>query len=150
VSARLRMSAAEYIDHTVNTPPRTRAKSKRPEDLFHTLVARWLTEAIAPAGKRSKHGVLWFSVETRGKRSLAEGARNKARGCIAGVPDIDIYHQGRAFKIELKAPKGTSTDTQVRLHHELVQCGVPVLVARELDMIMSALTEWGIPWASCL
>jgi hypothetical protein len=126
-------------------PRAKRAKSKRPEDELHKQVAKLMTATIARPGVCSPLGVIWYSVEVRAKRSLREGAANKSRGCIAGCPDIDIYYAGRAFKIELKAPKGKLSDGQEQLHIELARAKVPVLEARSLEDVDLVLDTWAIP-----
>lgn len=126
-------------------PRAPRAKSARPEDRLHADVKKYLTTIIARPGVCSADGVVWYSVETRAKRSKFEGARNKARGCISGCPDIDLYFSGRAYKIELKAAKGTVSDSQDILHAELARANVPVIVAKDIDTITTALISWGVP-----
>jgi hypothetical protein len=144
-----RQSLSEYISVFQNSPPpaakKPRAKSKRPEDKLHTAVAKYLSAVIARPGVCSDLGVIWMSIETRGKRSMREGAANKSRGCIAGCPDIDLYFAGRAFKIELKAEKGELSPAQRALHVELARARVPVLEARSVEAIAAVLDTWGIP-----
>jgi len=144
-------SLAETIAEFRETPltekkPRAkRVPRKRPEDDFHKQVAKLLSVVIAKPGVCSPQGVIWYSVETRAKRSLREGANNKARGCVKGCPDIDIYYAGFAYKIELKAVKGRLSDGQEELHIELARAKVPVLEARTLEAVAKVLDTWSIP-----
>jgi len=111
------------------------------EDELHKRVCVWLSGAIAKPGVCSPEGAIWYSVETRARRSLAEGASNKERGCIAGVPDVDIYWQGRAYKIELKARGGVVSDEQRALHAELEKAGVKVRVCYSLEEVKAVLVN---------
>lgn len=143
-----RLSLEDHIAAHRASPapaPKKRAKSKRPEDVLHVAVAKFLTAVIARPGDANEFGAVWFSIEGRGKRSLREGAANKARGVISGVPDIAIYHAGRAFFIELKAEKGVVSSSQYDLHHVLARAKIPVLIARDIPTIAKVLDTWGIP-----
>src|ERR1700692_4333494 len=107
-----RLSLAETIAlHQASAPPKAkpkkpRAKSTDPEGKFHVAVSRYLRLVIGPPGACSDLGVIWYSIETGAKRTKYAKLRNHSRGCISGPPDVDIYFAGRAYKIELKAPKG--------------------------------------------
>jgi hypothetical protein len=84
-------------------------------------------------------------MELRNAKGIAEGARRKARGCIAGLPDIWIAHQGRVRCIELKAMSGRLSDSQKWLHPKLEAAGIPVAVCRSLDEVLEHLADWQIP-----
>lgn len=135
------------INELLKYEPKPRKKPVRHEDKLHTDVAKWLTAAIGHPGEASATlGVMWLSLETRAKRSLREGAANKARGCVAGVPDIEIVqYPGRCFKIELKSAKGVVSDQQRKLHKEYRILGIPVAVCRSIDDVRAALLGWGVP-----
>lgn len=148
-----RISLEDHIAaHRASVVPaqKPRAKRKRkalmgPEDLLHVAIAKYLSAVIARPGVCSPLGVIWYSVETRARRSTGEGNRNKQRGCVSGCPDIDIYFAGRAFKIELKAKNGSLSDNQEDLHIELARAKVAVIEARTLDQVAAVLVTWGIP-----
>jgi hypothetical protein len=112
---------------------------------LHKAVAKYLTAAIARPGDCNDFGACWFSIEGRGKRSLREGAANKSRGVISGVPDIALYHAGKAFFIELKAEKGVVSSDQRQFHHVLAKAGIPVLIARDIESVAQVLDTWSIP-----
>jgi hypothetical protein len=121
-------------------------KPKQSEDELHYQVARLLSLAIARPGAVSPDKVIWWTIESRAKRSVYEGARNKRRGCIAGCPDIFVMHRGRAFWIELKTPTGKTSDAQIELHGSIVQAGSHVGVARSVNDILPLLWSWGVPY----
>jgi len=54
-----------------------------------------LTIDIAPAGKVSKDGVCWWSIDIAAYSGSAPGART-GRGVIAGIPDINVLYRGRS------------------------------------------------------
>lgn len=139
---------AKYVEDMSREKP-ARKKPVRHEDKFHLAVAKYLRAVIGREGLcwkiRSGHLVLWYSVETRAKRSVISGRSNKGRGCIAGCPDIDIYYNGRAFKIELKSPTGVVSREQSELRDALAAVGCEVFVCRSLDHVADVLRAWGIP-----
>jgi hypothetical protein len=75
------------------------------------------------------------------------GARAKALGLAAGVPDILIAHRGFSLWLELKAPGGSLSDSQKLMHRALNQayrCDPitkvgSVVVCKSLDEVLSAL-----------
>ena len=56
---------------------------------------------IAPPGKVSRNGVVWWSVDHASYAGTAPGARI-GRGIVAGVPDLFVLHRGIAQMIEVK------------------------------------------------
>lgn len=143
-------AAAQAIEET--TPKKRRA---RPEDLLHFAVAKYLRRAIAHEGQASRHGATWRSEEARnvgknittnrGKSINLEAINRKARGCIAGVPDIEIIYQGRCHRIELKAEAGVLSEAQIAYHRILKECGARVVVCRSVEEVQAAIEGWGIP-----
>src|SRR5271168_1374207 len=116
------------------------------EDHLHYAVAKLLSLAIAKPGICSLDGVLWMSLEGRAKRSIYEGARNKRRGCVSGVPDILIVTLGKTYWIELKRAKGGKvSDAQIEMHSQLNSAGGNVAVCRSLGEIEVILRWWKIP-----
>ena len=62
------------------------------------------------------------------------GSQNKAKGKLAGVPDICIKWRGVFFGLELKQPKGVLGDEQVKIHEAWnIDCeDVQIMVCRTL------------------
>lgn len=87
----------------------------------------------------------WWHVPNGGKRHTLEAQRMTALGVRSGCPDLHIVYQGRLHCIELKAPDGQLTATQVQMIEKLLKCGVPVVVCRSEDAVEQALREWRIP-----
>ena len=140
----MRKTLDQYIDEAMTTKA-PRKKPHRLEDGIHLSVAKYLRAVIGREGQTSETGVLWYSVETRGRRSLREGSANKSRGCIKGVPDISVFHSGRAYWIELKSDKGTLSLEQATLHTQAKLAGVSAAVCRSIDDVRDVLSAWLIP-----
>ncbi len=60
---------------------------------------------IAPPGKVSRDGVVWWAVDHANYAGEAPGIR-VGRGIIAGLPDLFILYRGRAHHPEIKAADG--------------------------------------------
>ena len=71
--------------------------------------------------------------------------RRKARGCVPGVPDMEIHHNGRSFFIEIKTPKGTVSKIQKDMHQRLKRAGHAVAVCRSLEDVLFFLESHGVP-----
>jgi hypothetical protein len=139
--ARVAMTPEQYFARV----PKPRAKPRHLEDTFHLQAAKYLRVVIGPEGVASPFGVLWYSVETRARRSVREGKRNKDRGCIAGCFDVDLYWPGHALKIEIKSPDGNYSAAQTALVPEYRKAGVGTGLARTLDDLQYLLTAWHVP-----
>lgn len=108
------------------------------EDALQTAVMRYL-DLQGP-----RYGFTALHVPNGGKRNPREGARLKAMGVKAGVPDILILKDGRADWIELKAGDGRISPAQRERHCELVERGCRIIVCRSLGEVIVALHAWGI------
>ena len=62
---------------------------------------------------RGVDGLVYFHVPNGGYRSRSEGAKFKAMGVRAGVPDLILFHQGRLHCLELKSDKGRPSESQL-------------------------------------
>ena len=87
---------------------------RRPPIAEHPLqrqIADALRLEIAPPGKVSRDGVVWWSEDHASYAGTAPGARI-GRGIVAGVPDLFVLHRGIAHMIEIKTPAGALSDPQ--------------------------------------
>ena len=109
----------------------------RPEQTFQMAVSQYLN-AVLPAGAG-------HTAFPSGGGGAIRGSFLKAMGLRAGMPDVFVFHQGRAFGIELKAEHGRLSTVQRATIGELSTWGVPVAVCKTLDEVASALGMWGIP-----
>lgn len=130
------------------TEPRGRRRHRLDEDALQRAVVQWLTLA--------KPRCLWFHVPNGGARDAITGARLKAMGVRAGVPDLVFIWKGGAGFIELKRPEdrcllaelsrpeGRLSASQRAFRDECAGLGVPYVVAMSLDEVVRALKEWGL------
>ena len=98
----------------------------------------------------------WFHVPNQSQfhgkelRRVLAGARFKAQGRKAGVPDNCVIYAGRAHFIELKSRKGVASPAQKIVIPALEAAGTPVVIAYSLEEVMDALAAWGIPLRATL
>lgn len=111
---------------------------KRPEDALQRQLAAYLDLALP-------YDACWFAVPNGGARAKKEAAILAGLGVKAGAPDIVVFWSGRAFAIELKAPRGRVSEDQEAMHQALRRAGVAVTVARSLDEALRWLASWGVP-----
>jgi hypothetical protein len=74
-----------------------------PEHPLHRQIADALRLEIAPPGKVSRDGVVWWSIYHASDAGTAPVARI-GRGIVAGVPDVFVLHRGLAHMVEIKTP----------------------------------------------
>lgn len=70
-----------------------------------------------------------------------EGAKFKAQGVIAGVPDLVFVWQGKTHYIEVKTEKGRLSEQQKALHQKWAEQGVNVAVCRSSEEIIAIVAE---------
>ena len=116
------------------------------EHAVHARVARVLSLELAPPGRVSRDGVIWWSCDIADHGGAVPGARI-GRGIIGGVPDVYLLHLGRAYHIEIKtdAPHSVLSDAQRLVAAGILVCGGHMAVARDEVEVLAALDAWGIP-----
>jgi len=119
------------------TPIKKPRRRSAEEDL-QKRVSAYLHATLAPTAT-------FFAVPNGGYRNMTEAARMKATGTRPGVPDLIVFHAGRAIGIELKTKTGRLSAAQVSCHASFQRCGVRVVVCRSLDDVIAALWEAGVP-----
>ena len=111
---------------------------RRPEQALHKPVADLLSAILIPP--------TWFSTFPSGGGGKVRGSILKGLGLKAGVPDLLIVHEGRAYWIELKAPKtGRLSEAQKVTQPALRAAGSPVANLRTIDEVLRWLALWNIP-----
>lgn len=170
-SARSNVMAMQQLGLTLRrmTPDGTRryTRSDRPLAAEHEMQASWvgpLSALIAPPGRASPHGVVWWSVDIADARNAVVGALRKRRGVISAIPDM-VFHwpQGNVGYIEAKTATGALSRSGVvrrkrggnvrlldvlgqdELHANLDAAGVRVAVARSFEELLDTLRGWGVP-----
>ena len=117
-------------------------KRKSPEADLQIAVAQYLNLALPK-------GAIWFAVPNGGTRNLREAVKFKRMGVKAGIPDIIILHQSKAFCIELKSGNGVVSKVQKAMMLALFEAGFVVAVCRSLDEVAAFLQAVGLvpkPW----
>jgi hypothetical protein len=117
-----------------------------PEQSLHRAVAQYLSVALTPES--------WFSTIGHGGGGYLRGAILHGCGLKSGVPDILIIHEGCAYFLELKAPKGALSKEQEEEFPRIAAAGARIMLARNLGDVRFALATWNIPsrdaLAACL
>jgi hypothetical protein len=115
-----------------------------PEHSIQRTLTKVLTLEIAPPGKLSKFGVVWFSVDHANYAGEVPGVR-VGRGMIAGVPDTFFLYRGKCHLIELKSEDGALTDEQEAVIAAARLAGCDVAVCDKMEQVLRALDTWGVP-----
>lgn len=116
------------------------------EPVLHRAIADMLRWEVGAPGRISRHGVTWWSVDMSNFADVAPGLRVR-RGCIAGVPDLQLLYRGRAYFIELKAADGQLSPAQQVVATALALVDAPFGVARDVDEVIALIDAWQIPRA---
>lgn len=89
---------------------------------------------------------VFYTAFPAGGGGFMRGMILKGMGLKAGVPDILIVWQGRAYWIELKrADGGELSDAQKETQPMLTAAGCPVANCNSLEAVKNQLQAWGIP-----
>ena len=99
---------------------------------------------VAPAGKVSSFGVVWWSVDHANFAGEVPGIRI-GRGIVAGVPDMLFLYQGQAFLLEIKAEDGEVSEAQRSVLAACLAASCRVAVARDAWEVLKCLDYWEIP-----
>src|SRR5512138_903031 len=103
---------------------------------------------IAVAAKLREAGVPFFHVANERRTTPRQGAKLKAMGVSAGVPDIIAVMPaavGRGpFALELKTERGRLSPAQRKWLETLQACGWQVACTYGLAEAMDKLREWGL------
>jgi hypothetical protein len=110
-------------------------KRKQPESQLQRAVYRFIRMKFP--------GVLCFHCPNGGKRSPVEAAIFKAMGVLPGVADLLVFWRGGHGAIELKAGKGSQTDSQRYFQVQWIHCGGQYAVCRSIDEVEAVLNLWG-------
>ena len=117
-----------------------------PEHPLQRQIADALRLEIAPPGKVSRDGVVWWSVDHASYAGTAPGARI-GRGIVAGVPGLFVLHRVIARMVEIKTPAGALSDPQQSVMAAVLASGGRVGVVRNAEEMLGLLDAWGIPRA---
>jgi hypothetical protein len=110
--------------------PRRRHEDAIQRSLFAHIRARGVKGLVAvhyPAG---------------GYRKPVEAKIMQGLGVTAGVPDVLLWHAGRAFAMELKSEAGRTSAAQFEMLNRLSEAGVFTAIAHGLDRAIAILEDW--------
>jgi hypothetical protein len=93
---------------------------------------------------RGVPGAVWFHVPNGGRRNPREAARFKQLGVRAGVSDLILVHDKNIFALELKAPRGRASESQLEFIRDMKNAGAKVCIAEGIDKALDALESWGL------
>lgn len=88
----------------------------------------------------------FFHVPNGGSRNSVEGMQLKASGVVAGIPDMILINNGRAYGFEIKTPTGKISPAQEQVHKTWMADGTPVFVIRTFEEFEKIIIElFGLP-----
>lgn len=109
----------------------------RPEQEIQRAVVQHLRQRAAP-------GVVFIHVPNGGKRKPIEAAIFKGQGVRKGASDLLLWHAGRSYAMELKAPGGKATPEQIQFLDDMDRAGALTCIAEGLDAALATLHGWGL------
>jgi VRR-NUC domain len=124
-------------------------KLRAPTPLEHPIqvqIAKVLTLELAPPGRPSEHGVVWYSIDHADYAGNVPGIR-MARGIIAGIPDTFILYRGLCHLIEVKTDNGILSDAQRSVIAACITGHARVGVCGDAIEVLHCLDNWQIPRA---
>jgi hypothetical protein len=75
---------------------------------------------------------LFFSVPNGGTRNKIEAMKLKATGLLAGIPDLILLWNGKAYGFEVKTETGVLSPKQKEIHEIWATNGICVHIVRTL------------------
>lgn len=122
--------------------PKGAKKRLSPEFDLHVRVVVHLKRALP-------NDALVFHVPNERKGQDEQASQQRIRfarmGVMPGAPDLMVVCRGQLHCIELKSPKGSTTDTQDWAHGRFHACGVVTAVCRSIEEVDAFLIEQDVP-----
>lgn len=112
-----------------------------PEEDLQRACVQILEQFVPPPPK----GPAWTAVNPISAKSKAAAGVSKAMGLRAGWVDIDMLFKGRYIGLELKAPKGRLSVSQLDVHQQIKKAGGVVHVIRSYADLLRVLALHEIP-----
>lgn len=85
-----------------------------------------------------------FSVPNEGKRTKTTAGRLKAMGMLPGVTDLVLVHDGRAFFLEVKMPRGRLSPQQKEFEDLCRSRGACWALVRSVEEAKEQIQRWEI------
>lgn len=94
--------------------------------------------------RRAVPKLVVFHVPNGGKRGPREARAFKAMGVVPGVSDFILLHAGKFFALELKAPGGRPTESQLEFLSQVSWAGGYSAICEGQDRALAVLENWGL------
>lgn len=114
-----------------------RRRRKNPEQAIQRAVMQHVRARGVP-------GLVCIHVPNGGYRRPVEAAIFKTLGVRAGVSDLLLWHEGRAFALELKAKGRRPTEAQLEFIADMEEAGAYTAISEGLDRALAVLETWGL------
>jgi hypothetical protein len=108
------------------------------EDAIHRSIFRFL-RSVLPA-----HWLVYHT-PNGGSRNKIEAANMKGLGVLAGVPDLTIVGDGKAYFLEVKAKSGRVQPSQHAFMDKLEANKIAHAVVRSIDDVRAFIEQYGLP-----
>jgi len=115
-----------------------------PEHALQKQICDVLRLEIAPPGRVSRDGVVWWSIDIADYGGDVPGIRI-GRGMVAGVPDLFFVYRGQAYLVELKTSDGVLSAGQISLASAVLSAQAHFGVATSAEGLLEILDGWQIP-----
>jgi hypothetical protein len=92
--------------------------------------------------QRGARGLVWWHTPNGGRRSPVEAAIFNGLGVRAGVSDLILLHDGRAFALELKTERGRPSAAQTQFISEFRAAGGEASIVHGLNQALHTLETW--------
>ena len=124
------------------------SKEKKPRKKSADLEHKLQTACVNWYKLQFKNTAL-FAIPNGGQRSKTTGAKLKAEGVVAGVPDLFLAvgnHNYHGLFIEIKYGRNTCSEVQSEIHLILKQSRYKVEVCYTLESFMQIICDYmGVP-----
>jgi hypothetical protein len=87
---------------------------------------------------------LWLHVPNGEKRNKITGAKLKRLGVLPGAADLLLWHKGYSFALELKAPGGRLSESQLEFMARFNDAGGHSAWADSIDHALAVLEAWDL------
>ena len=109
----------------------------RPEQQIHRAVVQHLRQ-------RGVKDLVFLHPANGGFRRRVEAKIFSGLGVRPGASDLLLWHQGKSFALELKAPGGRATEFQLQFLADMERAGAFTCLAEGLDAALRTLEAWGL------
>jgi hypothetical protein len=116
---------------------RHRRKGCRPEQAIQAAIFEHIAWRGVP-------GLVAWHTPNGGARRPVEAKIFKTLGVRAGVSDLIAVHDAKIYALEIKAPGGRPTTSQLEFIAAMEAAGAYCCIAEGLDRALAVLEQWGL------